>query len=388
MYYMVYFGTDSSWLMKSWRDTYDGHWGDNFVGVYFGDELGGKMLDGKMYFYDQPSYSALWKYADGTVTCYKAEGNATKLMTYYADGLIKIERNETNGELPNIDGEPNPNYVKIGTCISYYPDGTITSESKEYSNATDTWKAIENYNASFTYEQLWNVRAFQSYDEAAERFVENRKSDVNRYKPRIFPYLTSDYVLYWFDYKAGYDVVMAQLGWNFTLPHNIALIRGAANLQNKSWGTIITWKYNHPPYLDTGEEIYNQMKTSYEAGAKYVVVFNYAENITGPYGTLQNEHFDALERFWNEVVQSDAVEQGSIEAEAVLVLPENYGWGMRDLEDKIWGLWGPDDKSEQIWERLQSLLEEYGFGLDVVYDDSEFPVEGRYGQTYFWNQTG
>ena len=58
---------------------------------------------------------------------------------------------------------------------------------------------------------------------------------------------------------------------------------------------------------------------------------------------------------------------------------------MRDLGDKIWGLWGPDEKSEQTWERLQSLLEEYGLGLDIVYDDFEFPVEGRYGQTYFWN---
>ncbi|MGD2066960.1 MAG: hypothetical protein PVI43_07330, partial [Candidatus Bathyarchaeota archaeon] len=73
---------------------------------------------------------------------------------------------------------------------------------------------------------------------------------------------------------------------------------------------------------------------------------------------------------------------------AVLVLPKNYGWGMRDRGDKIWGLWGPDEKSEQTWKRLQSLLEEYGFGLDIVYDDSEFPAEGRYGQTYFWNQTG
>jgi hypothetical protein len=37
MHYMVYFGTESSWLMKTWRDTYDGHWGEKFVGVYFGD---------------------------------------------------------------------------------------------------------------------------------------------------------------------------------------------------------------------------------------------------------------------------------------------------------------------------------------------------------------
>ncbi|MGD2066827.1 MAG: hypothetical protein PVI43_06640, partial [Candidatus Bathyarchaeota archaeon] len=88
MHYMVYFGTESSWLMRTWRDTYSGQWDDKFLGVYFGDELGGKMLDGDMYFYDQPSQSSLWKYADGTVTCYKTEGNGSKIMTYHSDGLI------------------------------------------------------------------------------------------------------------------------------------------------------------------------------------------------------------------------------------------------------------------------------------------------------------
>jgi hypothetical protein len=125
---------------------------------------------------------------------------------------------------------------------------------------------------------------------------------------------------------------------------------------------------------------------SYAAGAEYVVVFNYAEDMTGPYGTLQDEHFDALERFWNEVVQSSSVKHGSIEAEAVLVLPENYGWGIRNPEDKIWGLWGPDDKSQQIWNQTQNLLDQYGYGLDIVYFDPAFSVEGKYPQIVYWNQ--
>ncbi|MBC7131059.1 hypothetical protein H5T51_07580, partial [Candidatus Bathyarchaeota archaeon] len=94
----------------------------------------------------------------------------------------------------------------------------------------------------------------------------------------------SDYALYWFDYLAGYDVVLAQVGWNHTFAQDIALVRGAARLQNKSWGIIVTWKYMHPPYLDEAENIYWQMVEAYRCGAKYIVIFNYAEDMSGAYG--------------------------------------------------------------------------------------------------------
>jgi hypothetical protein len=410
MYFVVYFGSDKSWQMRTWLEAYDGHWSDRFLGVYFGDERAGKMLDGEMVFYDQETRSNLKKWADRSIRGYNVNGNDSTFMSYWQNGLIVVDITETNGETPFTGkGDPNPNYLKKTIRIAYYPNGVITAKLRENTefvmnnhdeivtsngqltiypdDATNPWKLIDNYNATFTYEELWKIRLFQSYDETAERFIEECKSSMSRYGPKNFSYLTSDYALYWFDYKAGYDVVLAQLGWNNTLAQDIALVRGAARLQNKPWGTIITWKYNHPPYLDSGEAIYDQMRTAYECGAKYVVVFNYAEDMTGPYGTLQDEHFDALEQFWNYVMQSSAVEQVSIEAEAVLVLPENYGWGMRDPEDKIWGLWGPDEKSQRIWELSQSLLDQYGLGLDIVYDDPEFPVEGKYDQIFYWNQT-
>ena len=199
---------------------------------------------------------------------------------------------------------------------------------------------------------------------------------------------TSDYVLYWFDYLMGYDVIFAHAGWNHTLEQDIALVRGAANLQNKSWGTIITWKYNEPPYLDTPENVYEQMRTSYEAGANYVIIFNYPTYPEGnQYGVMTDEHFEALESFWNDIVKNPEVIHGSTKAEAVLVLPQNYGWGMRNPEDKIWAFWGPDTKSEQIWTILQQLLQQYGTHLDIVYDDPAFPVTGNDQQIYYWNQT-
>ena len=127
---------------------------------------------------------------------------------------------------------------------------------------------------------------FKSYDEAADLFIDLYLSiftnEIQDYSNIAF--FTSDYALYWFDYLVGYDVILAQFGWNHTIEQDIAAVRGAANLQNKDWGVIITWKYNHPPYLDTGEAIYEQLHNAYEAGAKYAVIFNYAENMTGSFG--------------------------------------------------------------------------------------------------------
>jgi hypothetical protein len=197
---------------------------------------------------------------------------------------------------------------------------------------------------------------------------------------------TSDYVLYWFDYLGGYDTLLAQFGWNESITQQIALVRGAATLQNKDWGAIITWKYKQPPYLDTGEKIYTQMETAYNAGAKYITVFDYPYNSTdNPYGILTDGHFQALEKFWNQVVTKQI--HNSVHAEAVLVLPSDYGWGMRNVNDKIWGFWGPDDKSPLIWNNSQTLLNKYGIRLDIIYDDASFPIQGNYSKIYFWNQT-
>ena len=87
------------------------------------------------------------------------------------------------------------------------------------------------------------------------------------------------------------------------------------------------------------------------------------------------------------MVQNPEVVHGGIDAEAALVLPRNYGWGMRHPEDKIWGWWGPDEKSPQIWAISRQLLAQYGTSLDIVYDDPAFPAEGIYKTVYYWNQT-
>ena len=57
------------------------------------------------------------------------------------------------------------------------------------------------------------------------------------------------------------------------------------------------------------------------------------------------------------------------------------------MNDTIWGLWKPDGTSQQIWTQLQNKLAQYGSKLDIVYDDTAYPVTGKYSQIYYWNQS-
>jgi len=237
-------------------------------------------------------------------------------------------------------------------------------------------------------EAFLNGSLASNYDLAAKIYMDIIKDDsgIRELKNRSITIFTSDYALYWWDYLGGYDVLLAQLGWNETLSKSIGLIRGAARMQNKPWGTIITWKYDEPPYLDNGENIYQQMLLSYKAGAEYVVVFNYPKMEGNPYGILTDEHFEALERFWNDVITLPQSTHGSIEAEAALVLPENYGWGLRHSGDRIW-CWPAGESTQSLWELSQSLLTEYDMRLDIIYDSPDFPAAGKYEKIFYWNNS-
>ena len=377
LHFILYFGTVSG--CNVWYDEYDSRWDNYFLGVYLGDEPAGKMLEGERSFWDYDTNSSIKKMADGRII--KMFDNST--CTYFPDGRIELSIFDL-AESPKLN-ELDARLVGAFKLFSYFPNGTVVAQISE--NIGEPLQIVEEYDLPYSYEELLELRPFQTYDEAAKRFIEYQESCLKMGLKEVeFNTFTSDYLLYWFDYFAGYDVVLAQFGWNHTLTQDIALVRGAANLQKKDWGAIITWKYNQPPYLDTGEAIYDQMKTAYGSGAKYVIIFNYAENMTEAHGTLQEEHFVALENFWNEVVENPEIKQGSVKADAVLVLPENYGWGMRRPDDKIWGLWGPDEKSVQIWSTSQSLLKQYGLNLDLIYEDQQFPVEEKYSNIFYWNQ--
>ena len=241
----------------------------------------------------------------------------------------------------------------------------------------------------------WNeemVQVFENasdYSDAANLFV-NSISLINStidVKERGIPMFTSDYALYWFDYLAGYDAVFSELGWNHSTTQQIALCRGAANMQRKAWGAIIVWTYDKPPYIESGPKILQEMLTAYSAGAKYVIVFNYPiYPEKNPYGILTEQHFTAMQQFWT-YIHNHPEHHGQIKGQVAYVLPKDYGWGMRNVEDNIWGLWPADEKAPLIWENMNKLIQKYGLELDIVYDDARFNFEKKYSTVYFWNST-
>ncbi|KON29673.1 hypothetical protein AC477_05630 [miscellaneous Crenarchaeota group-1 archaeon SG8-32-1] len=199
----------------------------------------------------------------------------------------------------------------------------------------------------------------------------------------VFNVFTSDYALFWYDYLACYNVVFAELGWNNTRQLQIALCRGAATGHNSDWGAIMTWTYRQPPYIESPEELYNDMILAYNNGATYILVFNYPTNQT-EFGLFTREHLEAMYDFWNYIQKNPQPKQN---VEVAYLLPKDYGFGFRGPEDNIWGLWGPDELSPKIWNDSTNLLETYTSQLDIIYETASPSVLKKYKELLFWNGT-
>ena len=229
-----------------------------------------------------------------------------------------------------------------------------------------------------------------TYAEAASQFttsVGNSIEWARKYTLNSsgYPLFTSDYALYWFDYKAGYDTVFAEFGWNYSRQLNIALCRGAATLQNKDWGAIITWTYTESPYIESGPELYKDLILAYDNGAKYIVIFDGNEGWTG--GILEQPHLEALQQFWN-YVQNNPRKSNPVSDRTAYVLPDAYGFGFRGPLDHIWGIWEAekDALSLNVSISVASLLRDYGEKLDIIYDDGLQPGNTNgYSQLIYWN---
>jgi hypothetical protein len=254
------------------------------------------------------------------------------------------------------------------------------------SGESDVWFAEGNITA---------FRNVSSYSDAANQFIRSLSHSgsmqhvINSSVPdgisSPLPVFTSDYALYWFDYLAAYNAVFAEMSVDASETQNIALCRGAANVQEKDWGAIITCASNNPPYLPNATDMSRQMLTAYLAGAKYLIIFNYPQ--FDPYGALTEAHFAAMKQFWNQIHAFPENMLVKTKGEVAFVLPKDYGWGMRRPDDKIWGYWLPDNSSTLIWENLNTLIQKYGLKLDIIYDDPQFSYADKYSKIYFWNST-
>lgn len=364
--FIVYMGVSSFALANNWLTGYDGRWGNQFLGVYVADEPGGKMLEGRNYLYDPAIDRSITKTENG-LSVYINNVN----VIYMRNGTVSIEYWDSD---------------KF-QFFTYYPNGTIAS--KKY---FDSPLFIVNDHSSLTYgyDQLWEACPIQNYSEAARFFVAASNNTVSIVRDdynlplKVF---TSDYALHWFDYESGYDTVLAEFCWNESITRDIALVRGAANAFRKDWGVTITWQYTTAPYLPNGNEMYQRMCAAYENGAKYIVIFNYAPDMQGPYGTLTDDHFQALQRFWTDEVNNDSVIHGQVKVDTAFVLPKDFGSGLRNQQDIVWGLWTPSPENQTIWPKLQDALSIHGQKLDIVYDDPAYLATEKYTQTIYWNDT-
>jgi hypothetical protein len=190
---------------------------------------------------------------------------------------------------------------------------------------------------------------------------------------------SSDYALYQFDYNAGYDVILAQLGWNYSRQLNIALCRGAATAANKDWGVIITWEYTQAPYLESGSRLYDDMVLAYNNGAKYITIFDSNKEYTQ--SVLTADQLNTIKEFW-QYTKEHPRSQSSSSDRVAFVLPEAYGYGFRGPTDSIWGLWPSDTYSTKLSIAVGEKLAEYGEKLDIVYNQTQLAIAG-YSQLIF-----
>jgi hypothetical protein len=236
------------------------------------------------------------------------------------------------------------------------------------------------------------VTAAENYSDAAEKYVSiyswwlhgGSHSIVNNFaSPSEYKLFTSDYALYWYDYEAGYDTLFAEFTMNYSQQLNIDMCRGAATVQGKDWGIMITWKYMQPPYMENGTDLYNDMVLAYENGAKYIIVYdsngNWTQNI------LDKNQLDAMKQFW-QYTQNNPRETMPVSDRVAYVLPEDYAYGFRGPQDKIWGLWQADSLALDLSKSLGAFLEKYKENLDIVYPSSTLQSVGYQNITY-WYQT-
>lgn len=424
-------------------------WNSSFLGLYFNDEPGGRMIDStQANLYPQDMNGSVTRDNDGSVTARKYYDTQTNLnyttpdnktivenvgvprynstnisTTFHPSGVIDYYEsvqffNEVNATTPpEVPFDPStppenppftPIIVQINKSIYYYPNGTITCNVM-YSNGQQltidtgpyTYQpdgtVLDSKGAPTTasgthaqfipYETLLQSNPLKDYANTANTFIEIKEKGVESVKTNMseLNVLTSDYALYWFDYQLGYDTVLAQFVGNESRERHIALCRGAADTLGGDWGAIITWKYNQPPYLESGDELFADLAVAYSAGAKYGIVFTYPNMTT--YGTLTDEHFEALQRFWT-TMHDDPDSFGSNPAKAAYVVPADYGFGFRNANDKIWGLWEADEHSQKIYDDTIFLTGKYGAGLNILYDGPETAAKlDGYQQVYYYNQT-
>jgi hypothetical protein len=279
--------------------------------------------------------------------------------------------------------------IVLFTDLNYYNfsiTGWLATAQQKYSEAfLGLYFYDEPGGDQLENQQLRFVNNTTNYADTAGNFTESLGAHVNYYVNDVDKIFTADFGLYWWDYKTNYTAIFAEFVGNQSRQRHIALCRGAAEANGKNWGVIVTWKYDNPPYLEPADQLRGDLQLAYKAGAKYIIIFNHPK--IGPYGTLSQEHFDALKSFW-DYTDKNPQDFGSNKAEVAYILPGDWGSGLRSSDDVIWGIFPPDELSVKAWNDATTLVSKYGAAFDILFDDEKLKgLISTYGEVLFWNET-
>jgi hypothetical protein len=245
---IVYFGYSAPWQSETsavFLETAQARYGGRFLGVYYGDEPGGKMLDaGQIHLYPTGDTinGSITKDPDGTVTIgeeYTEQLDSNRTVTaFQSSGEIILQiftktvtpQNSSQEVWKSILYQPNgtityyegsrvtddiyaqiPNYTEtsIGP-LTYQPDGAVQDENGTVVTDRGDISQFEPY------PQVLDSNPLQNSTKVADVFVKSQQSILVPVKNQSYTLFTSDYALHWWDYQGGYDAVFAELGWNYT----------------------------------------------------------------------------------------------------------------------------------------------------------------------------
>jgi hypothetical protein len=238
------------------------------------------------------------------------------------------------------------------------------------------------------------VTKADNYSDASTQYVnslswwlkDGPRSMAKSFESTNYQMFTSDYSLYWYDYLGGYDTIFAEFAQNYSRELNIDLCRGAAMVQGKDWGVMITHSSSKFPYLESGPDLYKDMLFAYDNGAKYIVIFDSDPNWTKD--ILQPDQLTAMQQFW-QYTKNHPRSISLTSERSAYVLPQDYAYGFRaPTEDKIWGLWSNDSLTLKVSMSMASLFQIFGKNLDIIYPYDLHSIESLgYKMVIYWNDT-
>ena len=199
LYFLPYFGMVIQPQFSEWLSNATQRWGTRLLGVYYGDEPGGKMLDSYVTFNDSQTGDSITKTTYGDILVQKPNGS--KIFYEIGGNIHLLEPMSYTYENASARIE------SASTYVTFYPNGTVAAT---YPNPTTlTNEIVLNYKPTTTYKNLMNIKPFKDANDIANKFCTNDQGNIQtlRNSTKLF---TSDYALYWFDYQAGYDVVLTR----------------------------------------------------------------------------------------------------------------------------------------------------------------------------------